>query len=113
MVFVRVRQDHGIDPTIPRRDSSIERDQQAVGVRTTINQQPPASRTLDEDGIALPDVEDRDAGDAPRAGHHDAARDDEREHQPDGRRPASGQAGVAAPAMARLARIQAVRSDRS
>ena len=108
VILVRVGQDHGIDPAIPRWDPPIERDQQAVRVRSTINQQPPASRTLDEDGIALADVEDRDAGDAPRASHHDAAvGDDEREHQPDGRRPASGQARVAAPAMARLARIRA------
>ena len=59
VILVRMREDHGIDPAIPWRDAAIECDQQPVGIRTAIHEESPAARALDEDGIALADVEDR------------------------------------------------------
>ena len=61
VILVRVGQDQGVDASIPRRDAAIERDQQPVGIRTTVDQQSAAARALDEDRVALSDVEDRDA----------------------------------------------------
>ena len=60
VVLVRVRQDDRVDPPVPRRDPPIELDEQPVGIRPAIDQQAAAARALDEDGVALPDVEDRD-----------------------------------------------------
>jgi hypothetical protein len=39
MVFVRVRQDDRIDPPIPRRDASIECDEETIRVRPAVDQQ--------------------------------------------------------------------------
>ena len=75
VILVRVGQDQGVDPPIPRRDAAVERDQQPVGVRTTVDQQSAAARALDEDRVALSDVEDRDARGGGRAGGNDAAGD--------------------------------------
>ncbi len=61
VILVRVGQDQGVDPPIPRRDAAVERDQQPVGIRTTVDEQPATVRALDEDRVALPDVEDRNA----------------------------------------------------
>ncbi len=85
MVLVRVGQDHGIDPTVPRRDPRVEDDEQPVRVGPTVDEQPATARPLDEDRVTLADVEDRDAGDArgscgeDPAGHRD--RDDERDRR--------------------------------
>ena len=80
VIFVRVRQDDGIEPAIPRRDPPIELDEQPVGIRPAVDEQAPAARALDEDRVALPDVQDR---------HRRAARgpfDDDRSRQHDRRR---------------------------
>jgi hypothetical protein len=42
MVLVGVRQDHRFDLPIPRRDASVEGDQQAIRVRPAVDQQPTA-----------------------------------------------------------------------
>ena len=63
MILVGVAEDHGLDPTVPWRDATIELDEEPVRVRPAVDQQAAAVRTLDEDGIALPDIEDRDARD--------------------------------------------------
>jgi hypothetical protein len=59
MVLVWVRQDDGIKPAIPRRDPPIELDEQPVWIRSAVDEQAPAARALNEDRIALPDVQDR------------------------------------------------------
>jgi len=61
VILVWVRQDQGVDASVPRRDAAVEGDEQAVGVRTAVDQQPTAARALDKDRVALSDIEDRDA----------------------------------------------------
>jgi len=85
VVLVRVRQDDRVDPAVPWWDPLIERDQEAIGIRPTVDQQPPAPRSLDEDRITLPDVEDRHPHDGGRASHDHAARDGDRGDQGHGR----------------------------
>ena len=74
VVLVRVRQDDRVDPPVPRRDPPVERDEQPVGIGAAVDEQPPAARALDEDRVALPDIEDRDPGDAARPADDDGAR---------------------------------------
>ncbi len=40
VVLVRVRQHQDVDPAVPRWEATIERDEQPVRVRTTVDQQP-------------------------------------------------------------------------
>ena len=61
MILVRVRQDQRVDASIPWRDAAVERDEQAIGIGPAVDQQPTAARALDEDRVALSDVEDRHA----------------------------------------------------
>ena len=92
VVLVRMGQDHGVQAAIPRRDAAIELDQQPIGIRTAVHQEAATARSLDEDGIALPDVEHRDPGLASRAGddhgardghrHDEAGRDDSQDDRP-------------------------------
>ena len=60
MVLVRMAQDDRVDAAVPRRDPAIERHEQAVGIGSAVDEQAAAARALDQDRIALPDVEDRD-----------------------------------------------------
>jgi len=62
VILVGVRQDHRVDPAIPRRNAPVEGDEEPVGIGSAIDQQSTAVRTLDEDRVALPDIEDRNAG---------------------------------------------------
>ena len=73
MVLVRVGQDHGVDPPVPRRDPLVEHDEQPVRVGSAVDEQPTAAGALDEDRVALADVEDRDPGDPGRSRGQDAA----------------------------------------
>ena len=57
MILVRVGENHEVDPAVPRRDSRVERDEETIGVGPAVDQQAPAFRCLDEDGITLADVE--------------------------------------------------------
>ena len=59
VILVRVGQHDEVDAPIPRRQSLVEHDQQAVRVGAAIDEHPAAGVALDEDGITLPDVEDR------------------------------------------------------
>jgi hypothetical protein len=61
VVLVRMRQDEQVDPTIPGRQSTIQRDEQAARIGASVNQQPAATIALDEDRVALADIEDVDA----------------------------------------------------
>ena len=81
MVLVRVRQDDSVEPAIPRRDQPIELDEQPVGIRAAVDQQAPAARPLDEDRVALPDVEDRHCRVARRQLDDDCPGQDDRRHQ--------------------------------
>ena len=94
VIFVRVGQDDGVDPSVPRRNASIEGDQQAVRVWPAIDQQASTARALDQDGVALTDVEDGDARHAAGPSHRDAAGDDHSHDQPHGGRPADGSARI-------------------
>lgn len=81
MVLVGMRQDHGIDPAIPRRDAAIERHEQPVGIGAAVDEQPAAVRTLDEDGVALTDIEHRDPWHRRRPLAHDSTGHRETEQQ--------------------------------
>jgi hypothetical protein len=88
VVLVWMTQDDRVDPAVPRRDPPIEGHQQAIGIGSAVDQEPAASGAFDEDGIALPDVEDGDPGAAAgRRGHHRTG-DEERTDQRDGADPA-------------------------
>ena len=56
----------GVEPPIPRRDPPIELDQEAIGIRPAVDEQSAAARALDQDRVALADIEDRDPGRASR-----------------------------------------------
>ena len=58
VVLVRVGQDRRRRSADPTAGSAVERDEQPVGIRSAVDEQPPAARALDEDRVALPDVED-------------------------------------------------------
>jgi len=60
MILVRMGQDQDVDPAVPGRQATIELDQEAIRVRSAIDQHPRATTALDEDRIALSDVENRD-----------------------------------------------------
>ena len=60
VVLVRVGEHQDVDATIPRRQSLIERDEEASRVGPAVDEEPAAPTTLDEDPVALADVEDHD-----------------------------------------------------
>jgi hypothetical protein len=60
MVLVRVRQDDRVEPPVPRRDSPIELDEEPVRIGPAVDQEPPPVGALDEDRVALADIEDGD-----------------------------------------------------
>jgi hypothetical protein len=43
MILVRMRQHDSVDPPVPRRDPSIELDQEAIGIGAAVDQQPSAA----------------------------------------------------------------------
>ena len=73
VILVRVGEDHSIDPTVPRRDTSVQGDEQPIRVRPAVDEEAAATRSLDEDGVSLPDVEDGDPRDLGRSSRDDAA----------------------------------------
>ena len=52
VVLVGMRQHDRIKASIPWRDAPVELDEQAVGVRATVDEQPSAAAALDQDGVA-------------------------------------------------------------
>jgi hypothetical protein len=66
-------QDEEVDPTVPRRDAPIELDEEPVGIGTAVHEQPTAAVPLEEDRVALTDVEDRHRGHACRPARGDGA----------------------------------------
>jgi hypothetical protein len=83
VVLVGMGQDDHVDPAIPRRDAPVELDEQPIRVRSAVDQQSTAARALDEDRIALADVEDRDPGDAGRPRDRDRPGHGDRDDQPE------------------------------
>ena len=75
VILVRVREDHCIDPSIPRRDAPIELDQQSIRIRPTVDEQATTVRPFDQDRVALADVEHAYASDAGWSGDHDGPGD--------------------------------------
>jgi hypothetical protein len=88
MILVRMRQDDGVQPSVPRRDSPIELDEEPVGIGPAVDEQPPSVGALDEDRVALTDVEDRDPYHARRPRDDYAAGDRHGHDQAHGRQPA-------------------------
>jgi hypothetical protein len=93
MVLVRVGQHDEVDPAVPRRHPSVERDEEPVGIRAAVDEHAPAGRAGHEDRIPLSDVEDddMDAAVGPRGAGDNEDGDRERPEQPgqpqDPRRP--------------------------
>ena len=67
VVLVRMGQDEDVDPAVPRRQPAIELDEQPVRIGAAVDEHPSAAAALDEDRVALADVEDRDPGGAVRS----------------------------------------------
>jgi hypothetical protein len=62
MVLVGVCQHEGVDPVIPRRKPLVEGDEETPGIGPAVDEHPATVAALDEDGIALADVEHDDLG---------------------------------------------------
>ena len=75
VILVRVGQDDRVESPVPRRDPPIELDQETIGIGPAVDEQPAAARPLDQDGVALTDIEDRDPSGACRARQDDGAGD--------------------------------------
>ena len=88
VVLVRMAQDDRVDPAVPRRDPPIEGHQQAIGIGSAVDEEPAAPGALDEDRVALPDVEDRDPGAAAGCRGDDRTGDEQRADERDGADPA-------------------------
>jgi hypothetical protein len=91
VVLVRVGQDDRVDPPVPGWDPTVELDEQAVGIRPPVDQQATAPGALDEDRVALADIEHGDPGDPGRQADHHRAGQPDRDRQQPGRDTASGQ----------------------
>ncbi len=59
VVLMGVAEDDEVEPPIPGRQAGIEGDDQATGVWSAVDEQAAAAPALDEDRVALADVEDR------------------------------------------------------
>ena len=64
MIFVRMAQDQRVDTPVPWRDALVQLDEQSVGIRAAVDEQPTATRAFDQDRVALADVQHRHARDA-------------------------------------------------
>lgn len=84
VVLVRVREHDEVDPPLPRGEAAAEQGEEASGIRTTVDEDDRAAE-LQQERIALTDIERADAGH--RSGRAENARaDNERgEHKTRGR----------------------------
>jgi hypothetical protein len=69
MVFVRMGDHDQVDAPVPGRESGVEHGQQAVRIRAGIDEQPRAVVALQQDGVALADVEHGEPQPAVRTCH--------------------------------------------
>jgi hypothetical protein len=60
VVLVRVREHEDVDPPVPRRQALVEGDEQSRRVRAAIHDHPTAPIALDQDPVALSDIEHDD-----------------------------------------------------
>jgi hypothetical protein len=56
VILVRMGEHDRVQPSVPRRHAPVELDEEALGVRAAVDEDPPAGGTLDEDRVALPDI---------------------------------------------------------
>jgi len=84
VVLVGVGEDDRVEAPVPGRDPRVELDEEAVGIGPTVDEQPAAARPLEEDRVALADVEHRQVG--PRVGSsgRDERQGEERATEADG-----------------------------
>ena len=78
VVVVRVSQDQGINASIPGRQPLVERDEESVRIGAAIDQESAPAGTLDQNRVALPDVEHDDPGPAVRSVERDSDAADDR-----------------------------------
>jgi len=71
VVLVRVGQDHQVDPSVPWRQSFVQRDQQPPGVRAAVHEHSPTATALDQDRVPLADIEDDHPCHPVRSMNHD------------------------------------------
>jgi hypothetical protein len=71
VVLVRVSQDQGINASIPGRQPLVERDEESVRIGAAIDQESAPAGTLDQNRVALPDVENDDPSPAVRSVERD------------------------------------------
>jgi hypothetical protein len=94
MVLMGVRQDDQVEMSVPERDPLVEPTDEQVGVGPAVDEHPPAIRGLEEDRIALADIEDGDLQEDPVARHEDQGeRRHERRGGEDGWHPTATDAG--------------------
>lgn len=77
VIVVGVSQDDRVQAPIPGRDVAVQGGRERLPVRPAVHQDAPAAIALDEDGVALPYVEDDDVDAAVGAGGDDAAGEDD------------------------------------
>jgi hypothetical protein len=66
VVLMRMCQDHDVDAPVPRREPLVERLEQAVRIGAAVDHHPAAPVALDQDRVALADIEHRDVDGAVR-----------------------------------------------
>jgi hypothetical protein len=83
MILVRMADDDDIHPAVPWRQPFVERHDQAVRIRAGIEQHARAPPALDQDGVALADVEHDHRGRAVRTMMDDEGDSPDRHHEGD------------------------------
>ena len=69
MVLVWMRQERCVDPSVPGRDPLVESPHQDVGIGAAVDEHARTVPCLQQDGVALADVQDADPKGCRRAGH--------------------------------------------
>src|SRR4051812_44350773 len=78
-----MRQHDGVQPPIPRWDVSIELNEDPIGIGTTVHEQAMPRARLDEDRVALADVEHRQPSRVVDPREDPGARENDRPDEPD------------------------------
>ena len=58
VILVRVREHEDVHAPVPGRQALVERDQESTGIRSAVDDHPAAAAALDQDPVALADVQD-------------------------------------------------------
>ena len=82
VVLVGMGQHEQVDPAVPGRHVRVEGDEEAIRIGSAIDEHPRAAVRVDEDRVALPDVEDRDPDPPVRPVQGDGADADDDDRQP-------------------------------